>query len=138
VALFMLGGSGDVRLYMQDNLAVDQMGRPMPQIGRYTTSPAKIIELNTEPALPEGVKVLPSAEVQDSVIRNAGARPWQRDEHDWRVIADTIEGRGHVINSQDEVGGYPQQIPAFQTFDPSAWNMADMTPKQEPKYVPTH
>jgi hypothetical protein len=138
VALFMLGGSGDVRLYMQDNIAVDRIGRPMPLIGRYTTSSAKIIELSTEPALPEGVKVLPSAEVQDSVIRNAGARPWQRDEHDWRVIADTIEGRGHVINSQDEVGGYPEQTPTFQPFDASAWNMADMTPKQEPKYIAIH
>jgi len=46
------------------------IGRPLPQIGRYTTAPAKIIELNTEPALPEGVEVLPVADVQDSVIRD--------------------------------------------------------------------
>ena len=138
VALFMLGGSGDVRLYMKDNIAVDRIGRPMPQLGRYTTSPAKIIELDTEPAMPEGIKVLPPAEVQDSVIRNAGARPWQRDEPDWRVIADTIEGRGHVIDSENEVGGYPEQIAAFQPFNPSDWDLRDMTPKQPPKYVPIH
>ena len=138
VALFMLGGSGDVRLYMKDNIAVDRIGRPMPQLGHYSTSPAKIIEVATEPALPEGVKVLAPADVQDSVISNAGARPWQRDEHDWRVIADTIEGRGHVIDNENEVGGYPEQIPTFQPFNPSDWDLRDMTPKQAPKYVPTH
>lgn len=35
------------------------------------------------------------------------ARPWDSDEHDWRVIADTIEGRGKIIDSEQEVGGYP-------------------------------
>jgi hypothetical protein len=134
----MLGGSGDVQLYMRDNIAVDRIGRPLPQIGRYTTAPAKIIELNTEPALPEGVEVLAAAAVQDSVIRNAGARPWQRGEEDWRVMADTIEGRGRIIDSEQDVGGYPEQTPALQRFDPADWNMADMTPKHEPRYVPTH
>jgi hypothetical protein len=138
VALFMLGGSGDVRLYMRDNIAVDRLGRPLPQTGRYTTSPAKIIELKTEPSLPEGVNALPAAEVQDSVIRNAGAFPWHRDEPDWRVIADTIEGRGRIIDSELDVGGYPQQVPTFQPFDPSAWNLDDMTPKQPPRYIPAH
>ena len=138
VALFMLGGSGDVQLYMKDNIAVDRIGRPLPQTGRYTTGPAAIIQMRTPPPLPEGVEVLPSVQVQDSVIRNAGARPWDRDEHDWRVIADTIEGRGRVIDSELDVGGYPVQVPSHRQFDPSAWDIRYMTSKETATYHPTH
>jgi hypothetical protein len=138
VGLFMLGGAGDVELYMKDNIAVDRLGRPMPMLGRYTTSPAKIIEVKTAPALPEGVKLLPAVEVESSVIANAGARPWDRDEHDWRVIADTIEGRGRIIDSEQDVGGYPVQLATHQAFNPADWDMRYMTPKVAPTYKATH
>jgi hypothetical protein len=138
VALFMLGGAGDVELYMKDNIAVDRVGRPLPMLGRYTTSPAKIIEVKTAPALGEGVKVLPAAEVENSVIANAGARPWDRDEHDWRVIADTIEGRGRIIDSEQDVGGYPVQLATHQAFNPADWDMRYMTSKVAPTYKATH
>jgi hypothetical protein len=138
VALFMLGGAGDVELYMKDNIAVDRLGRPLPMLGRYTTSPAKIIEVKTAPALPEGVKLLPAVEVEDAVIANAGARPWDRDEHDWRVVADTIEGRGRIIDSEQDVGGYPVQLATRQAFNPADWDMRYMTPKVAPKYNATH
>ena len=49
VALFELGGAGDVELYMKDNIAVDRIGRPLPMLGRYTTSAAKIIEMKPVP-----------------------------------------------------------------------------------------
>ncbi|MFL6599749.1 MAG: polysaccharide lyase family 1 protein [Steroidobacteraceae bacterium] len=138
VALFMLGGAGDVELYMKDNIAVDRLGRPLPMLGRYTTSAAKIIEVKTAPALPEGLKVLPAVEVESSVIANAGARPWDRDEHDWRVVADTIEGRGRIIDSELDVGGYPVQLASHQAFNPADWDMRYMTPKAAPKYNATH
>ena len=79
------------------------------------------------PPLPYGVKLLPSAEVQDAVIREAGARPWDRDAHDARIVADVIEGRGRIIDSEADVGGYPVQQPTRQAFDPAQWNLDDMT-----------
>jgi len=138
VALFELGGAGDVEVYMKDNIAVDRIGRPLPMLGRYTTSPAKIIEVKTGPAFPEGVKPLAAVEVENSVIANAGARPWERDEVDWRVIADTIEGRGKIIDSEQEVGGYPVQLATFKAFDPNEWDMRYMTPKVAPTYKAIH
>jgi len=107
-------------------------------LGRYTTSAAKIIEVKTAPALPDTVKVLPAVEVENSVIANAGARPWDRDEHDWRVVADTIEGRGRIIDSELDVGGYPVQLASHQAFNPADWDMRYMTPKVAPKYNATH
>jgi pectate lyase len=126
VAFMMLGGSGSVEWYAEDNLAVDRLGRPLPATARYTTAAAQLIPI-TRPALPEGVKVLPAEDVQDQVIRNAGARPWDRDAIDARIVANVIEGRGAIISSEREVGGYPAYPETRQPFDPTAWNLGDMT-----------
>ncbi|MGH8175007.1 MAG: pectate lyase family protein [Steroidobacter sp.] len=127
--LFMLGGSGDIELYEDDNLAVDWVGRPLEKIGRYTTASAKILPL-ARPALPLNVKLLRAADVQDSIIRNAGARPGERDAIDARIVADTIEGRGEIIDSEAEVGGYPQYKETRQPFDPKKWDLRYMILKR--------
>jgi hypothetical protein len=126
VAFMMLGGSGSVEWYAEDNLAVDRLGLPLPATARYTTAAAQLVPI-TRPALPEGVRVLPAVDVQDQVIRNAGARPWDRDAIDARIVANVIEGRGAIISSEREVGGYPAYPETRQPFDPAAWNLGDMT-----------
>ena len=128
LALFMLGGSGDIEYYEDDNIAVDWVGRPLEKLGRYTTSSAKILPL-ARPTLPYGVKLLRAQDVQDSVIRNAGARPWDRDPVDARIVADTIEGRGEIIDNESQVGGYPQYKETRRAFDARAWDLATMTRK---------
>jgi hypothetical protein len=104
--LVTIGGSGDLALYERDNIAVDRFGNPLPMRGFYTTAPIQVLKLPA-PQIP-GVAPLPARAVQDHVVRHAGARPWDRDPEDARVIADTIEGRGYVIDSQSEWGGYPK------------------------------
>ncbi|MGQ0802066.1 MAG: pectate lyase family protein [Pseudomarimonas sp.] len=128
LAFFMLGGSGEVDIYSEDNIAVDRIGNPLPQWGRYTTTPLRLEPMATAPALPFGVKLLPSTEVQDAVIANAGARPWDRDDIDRRIVADTIEGRGKIIDSEQEVGGYPNHVETRQAFIAEDWDLATMEP----------
>jgi pectate lyase len=128
LAFFMVGGSGDVRVFAQDNLVVDRLGQPLPQHGRYTTTPVRIEMLAEPPPLPFGVTVLPSEWVQDAVIADVGARPWDRDDIDRRILADTIEGRGRIIDSEQEVGGYPAHAETRQTFVPADWNLDTMEP----------
>ena len=129
LALFMVGGSGDVDLFLEDNLAVDVIGEAtIPEVGRYTTAPVRVNRLRSAPALPFGVRLLPSAQVQDSVIEKAGATPWNRDPIDRRIVADVVEGRGEIIDSQDEVGGYPQYTRARRAFVESEWNLDTMEP----------
>jgi len=130
LALFTVGGSGDLDLFLEDNLAVDRIGRPLPQQGRYTTAPIKVDAPARAPALPFGVEVLPSVQVQDAVIAEAGAMPWARDPVDRRIVADTIEGRGVIIDSQDQVGGYPSLKPTRRPFVESEWNLDTMEPLQ--------
>jgi pectate lyase len=127
LAFFMFGGSGDVELYTADNIAVDRLGHALPQQARYSTSRAKVLRATRAPALPEGVTPLPAADVQDAVIREAGARPWDRDAIDQRIVADTIEGRGSIIDSEQQVGGYPAHAPTTEPFDPSLWDLRFMT-----------
>ena len=132
IALFMLGGSGDIELYEKDNIAVDRLGNPLPLTGRYTTSKARIIPA-ARPELPFGVTVLPANEVEEAVIRNAGARPWDRDAIDSRIVADTVEGRGQIIDSETQVGGYPQYAETRRAFDEREWDLATMAPKVAPQ-----
>jgi pectate lyase len=128
LAFFMVGGSGDVRVFAEDNLVVDRLGNPLPQRGRYTTTPLQEIELDAAPALPFGVTLLPSAQVQDAVIADVGARPWDRDDIDRRILADTIEGRGKIIDSENDVGGYPNHPETRQAFVPEDWDLSTMEP----------
>jgi hypothetical protein len=128
LALFMLGGYGDVQLHMRDNIAVNRLGAPLPMLGRYTTSPARIIEVARPPLWPTGFVALRAQDVQRSVLAKAGARAWDRDAHDVRVIADVAEGRGRIIDSEQEVRGYPVQQETRKPFDPALWNLDTMEP----------
>jgi hypothetical protein len=128
IAFFMLGGYGDVHLHMRDNIAVNRLGAPLPMLGRYTTSPARIIEVARPPLWPAGFVAAHAQDVQRLVLAKAGARPWDRDSHDVRVIADVAEGRGHIIDSEQEVRGYPVQPETRKPFDPALWNLDTMEP----------
>ena len=129
LAFLMIGGSGDLDVYAQDNLIVDRVGnKSIQETGSYTTAPVKLNRVKNAPALPFGVTLLPSVEVQDAVIENAGATPWNRDLIDRRIVADVIEGRGEIIDSQEQVGGYPQYKEARKPFVESEWNLDVMEP----------
>ena len=107
LAFLMIGGQGDLDFYGRDNFAVDWQGNPLPLLGRYTTSPARIVLKDSPPGRIDGLVPLPAEQVEEWVLKNAGARPWDRDAHDRRIISDVAEGRGKIIDSEDEVGGYP-------------------------------
>jgi pectate lyase len=127
VPLITIGGSGDVAIYERDNVAVDRFGAPLPLRGSYTNAPVRILKLVPTPI--PGVTPMPASQVQDFVVKNAGARNWDRDHEDARVVADTIEGRGYIIDSQSEWGGYPKDAPTRAPFDPSEWDLDAMERK---------
>lgn len=128
LAFMMIGGSGALDLYMDDNIAVDRIGNPLQQLGRYTTTPVETKMMTRAPELPFGVKLLAAPQVQDAVIETAGATPWNRDLIDRRIVADVIEGRGTIIDSQEDVGGYPAYKESRKPFVASEWNLDTMEP----------
>lgn len=127
--LVMIGGDGDLALHARDNIAVDRWGNPLPERGRYTAGPAKFVDAPEAMPLPAGLPVMPAVAVERFVLASAGARPWDRDSHDVRVFANVAEGRGEIIDSQAEVGGYPTVEPSYQAFDPALWDLDTMLPK---------
>lgn len=128
--LMMIGGYGDVEFYGRDNIAVDRWGAPLPMFGRYTTSPAKIIQVKKPPFWPAGLEARPASAVQQWVLAEAGARPWDRDGDDVRLIADVAEGRGNIIDSEADLQGYPAHKPTSRPFVEADWNLDDMSPKR--------
>ncbi|HST44188.1 MAG TPA: hypothetical protein VLK29_03070 [Luteimonas sp.] len=128
LAFFMIGGSGDIDLHAADNLLVDRIGNASIQAeGRYTTTPVEV-RAAPAPPLPPGVTPMAAPRVQDAVIATAGARPWDRDPIDRRIVADVIEGRGAIIDSQEQVGGYPAYAATRRAFVPADWDMDTMEP----------
>ncbi len=66
-----------------------------------------IFKHETPPIWPLGYIQHASAEVEDYIISNAGARPEDRDAVDKRMINDVKYRGGKIISSQNEVGGWP-------------------------------
>ena len=126
--LFMAGGAGELQLHQADNIAVDRTGAPLPRIGRFGEQPSvEVLAQATPPAWPQGLKAMPAAQVEAYVLANAGARPWDRDAIDRRIVADVAARRGAVIDSEQAVGGYPRHPETRRPFNPAAWNLATMT-----------
>ncbi len=129
LAFLEIGGDGDLAYFGKDNVAIDRIGRPLPMVGSYTTTSAKIISRDTPPVWPEGLTPISSTEVQRAVLAGVGARPWDRDYDDARLVADVAEGRGWIIDSEADVHGNLPETPTHHTFNPADWNLDDMTPK---------
>jgi hypothetical protein len=103
-------GQGDLDLYVHDNLATYADGRPMPATRVLPTQPLpKVNLLRSPPLWPEGLKAAPARQVETRVLAQAGARPWDRDSTDLRLVEQTRRGAGTLIDDETEVGGYPQR-----------------------------
>ncbi|MDZ4138829.1 MAG: pectate lyase [Erythrobacter sp.] len=125
----MLGGVGDLAYYGRDNSAVDRLGNPLPMFGRYGKTQAKLIEADAPLASLDGYDILPTEDVETTLLATAGARPWDRGEHEIRVLFFVAEGRGAIIDDESEVGGYPVIEPSAAPFVEADWDLATMSPR---------
>ena len=124
-----LGGDGDLEYYGKDNLAVDKWGAPLPMFGRYGETRAKLITSKTPVSWPAAIPVLPVRDVETHVLAHAGARPWDRDADDIRVLFFIAEGRGTIINDEKDWSAYPVQEMKRAPFVEADWDLATMEPK---------
>jgi hypothetical protein len=95
----MIAGTGDV--FEEDNRAEGSDGQPR------LVRDAQLRTLADKPVWPAGLRVLPASEVTGYVTRMAGSRPWRRDAIDQRIVDSVLRREGRIIDSQEEVGGYP-------------------------------
>lgn len=128
---FASGSQTNGELYLEDNIAFDQAGKDVP-----IYKPTYAV-LKDKPCWPEGLKALPASQVEAAVLKQAGAWPAQRDAIDQRIIETVRTRTGKVLDSQEEVGGYPKlkatqrklDVPA-KAEDVDAW-LAKMAAEAE-------
>ncbi len=125
----MIGGDGDLAYYAKDNIAVDKWGAPLPMFGRYGETRAKLIVSKVPVSWPTDIATLPARDVETHVLAHAGARPWDRDADDIRVLYFVAEGRGTIINDEKDWSAYPVQAETHAPFIEADWNLATMEPK---------
>ena len=117
LALFTNLRRSPLELFMNDNLATDLNGKPAPlTAGEFT-------KVEVRPFWPAGLTALPAAQVKEHVLKNAGARPWDRDAVDSRILQAAVERKGKLIDSEQDVGGYPTATPTKAAFHPAEWNL---------------
>lgn len=67
------------------------------------------------PFQPAGL--LSTDKVTDYILTNAGARPADRDPIDQRIMDSVKKKQGRIIDSQNEVGGYPDYPPVYRKLE---------------------
>lgn len=125
----MLGGDGDLRYHGRDNIVVDKFGEALPQFGRYGVTRARLIESKQPVIWPRGLEARPAADLETHLLANAGARPWDRDADDIRVLFFVAEGRGEIIDDERQVSEYPRHKLTRAPFVDAEWNLDTMEPK---------
>lgn len=120
--LVFSSGVGSCELFTRDNMALDQRGQPVPELGGKLENFVRKAE---PPLWPPGFEAEAEAAstVIERVAREAGARPWDRDVIDQRIVNQAVRGESRVIDSEAEVGGYPKHASTTRAFVAEEWEM---------------
>ncbi|MGP9801842.1 pectate lyase [Rheinheimera sp. NSM] len=97
--------------YLQDNLTFNLDDKAM-----YDTA-GVIQRLTAAPVWPLGISVMPAKEVEQQLLPVVGARYWQRDAIERRIVQSYFNRDGRIIDSQQQVGGYPHIAPVYRALD---------------------
>jgi hypothetical protein len=87
------------KVTLRDNVVVDARGRSL-QIADDDVV-ASVLSNDTNAAWRNA----------ENVLRTAGSRAARRDAIDTRIVQSVIDGTGRIIDSEDQVGGYPVRPP---------------------------
>lgn len=105
----LVGNKGDA--FLEDNQAYNKDGKA----AELTSGEMEI--LSVKPSWPDNLVALPSSVLEDYILANVGARPKDRDPIDQRIIDDFVNRKGKIIDSQEEVGGYPSYKKTYRKLD---------------------
>jgi hypothetical protein len=123
-ALFM----GPVEVYWKDNKILKSTNLNKEPAREYKPRPKGLLisEMNLleKPSVwPQGLISLPVDRVKDHVLENAGAFPRDRDSIDRKIIDGVISGKGKIIDSEKEAGGYPVIKPVYRKYNAKEWDL---------------
>jgi hypothetical protein len=92
---------GKANAYLSDNMIKDRQGKDLK------IADPNIKTLDAPAIWPEGMEPLPAEEALYQVLRTVGPQPGNRNLHNARLVQSVVDGTGEIIDSEDEVGGYP-------------------------------
>ncbi len=126
---------GNPRIYVQGNLGPH---RPDPNVDEWALVGFGWGEKGVAPLTYRSptryatslVSSQSAAEAMEIVLARAGATAPQRDAVDQRVVADVKNGTGSIIDSPDEVGGYPKLTGGIPPADSDHDGMPDQWERQ--------
>ncbi len=104
LAMVSVTKTGLWQLYLKDNIVWYSRFGSRPAASPQGSN-VRVLEKDMFPNYPA---ILPSEDVRKTVLQEVGARPSSRDANDRRLITDAEAGHGAVINSEEDVGGYPR------------------------------
>jgi hypothetical protein len=108
---------GPVEVYFKKNVVYgSELGKNKLLVGDHT-------EVNEPPVWTENIEVLPTDKLKEHLFKNVGARPWNRDTVDKRIISEIKAGTHRIIDSEEEVGGYPLIERTYKEFDAAEWDL---------------
>lgn len=99
--------SQGTKVYLSDNRSTDSL---------FTYSTSYDPRVLMPPIWLSPQSIAASAVVKTLVLANAGARPADRDPVDQRIIQEVKTRAGRIIDSQEQVGGWPSQKMVFRPF----------------------
>jgi len=102
------------RIYLEDNKGPGTTSNPWSIASVGTSFSVKATE---PPIWVDPLTVRKSDEVLDWVLANAGAWPWDRDAVDKRIVSNVRNGTGRIIDTQRDVGGWPDLASTERPLD---------------------
>jgi len=102
------GNTEGSSVYYSDNHASSSIG--------FTYDTSFDPRVSSPPVWHSSLTVRDSSTVENWVLSNAGARPADRDVVDERVVSEVSSRSGYMINSQSEVGGWPDLQSTYRAF----------------------
>lgn len=105
------GGSSDMtpgsKVYVDDNVTPLYNGQDPWSAVTMESELNSTYKATSPPTWNAGLEPKPVGEAYEWVLRTAGARPADRDSVDIRITEDVRDGKGSIINSPADVGGWP-------------------------------
>ncbi|UCD11617.1 MAG: DUF11 domain-containing protein [Nitrospinaceae bacterium] len=95
------------KVFVEDNVAVETSGDPWSVVKNKTTDE---IKATSPPVWLPNISVKSGSEIKNWVLANAGARRADAETVDERITQDVKNGTGWLIDSQDDVGGWPPLV----------------------------
>lgn len=109
---YFLNSSDRVKAYLSDNLLLSHVLRKPREANR-----SVVTRLDQPPLWPAELTAKPAVQALYDVLRTVGARAKERDPIDSRIIDGVINGAGSLIDSQNQVGGYPDYPPQRRSLE---------------------